>query len=204
MYENNKRSIENRIVSIEQAYIRPLVRGKARQAVEFGAKISISYIDGYVFLDEISWDNFNESTYLQKQVENYYQYLGYYPESIHVDKIYRTKENRAYCQRKGIRMSGPKLGRPVKNISKEEKKQAREDERIRNRVEGKFGEGKRRYGLCLIKTKLEETSETKIAISILAMNLITLLTRVLRVIFCLFLLKRIKIRVNHRFCLLTL
>ncbi|MBL1208409.1 MAG: transposase [Geminocystis sp. GBBB08] len=42
---------------------------------------------------------------------------GYYPESIHVDKIYRTKENRKYCQEKGIRMSGPKLGRPKKNIS---------------------------------------------------------------------------------------
>ena len=142
MYENNKRSIENRIVSREQPYLRPIVRGKARQAVEFGAKISISYIEGYVFLDEISWDNFNESTYLQKQVENYYEYMGYYPESIHVDKIYRTKQNRAYCQKRGIRMSGPKLGRPVKNLSKQEEKQAREDERIRNRVEGKFGEGK--------------------------------------------------------------
>lgn len=51
MYDNNKRSIENRIVSIQQPYIRPIVRGKAGKKVEFGAKISISYIDGYVFLD---------------------------------------------------------------------------------------------------------------------------------------------------------
>jgi hypothetical protein len=33
-----------------------------------------------------------------------------------------------------IRMSGPPLGRPPANISKEKKKQALEDERIRNPV----------------------------------------------------------------------
>ena len=192
MYENNKRSIEKRIVSIQQPYIRAIVRGKAGSSVEFGAKIAISYIDGYVFLDEISWENFNESTYLKEQVEKYLEYTGYYPESIHVDKIYRTRDNRKYCQEKGIRMSGPPLGRPRKNISKEEKKQAREDERIRNRIEGKFGEGKRRYGLDLIKTKLKETSENKIAIIILAMNLMTLVRRVLKELFCLFWQKELK------------
>jgi hypothetical protein len=186
MFENNQKSIEQRIVSIEQPYIRPIVRGKARQSVEFGAKISISYVQGYVFLDEISWENFNESTYLQKQVELYYQNFGYYPKSIHVDQIYRTKANRKYCQERGIRMSGPKLGRPPKNISKEEKEQALKDERIRNRVEGKFGEVKRRYGLDLIKTKCQETSENKIAMSILAMNLMTVLRRIVRAFFVFF------------------
>ncbi len=186
MYENNQRSIAERIVSIEQPYIRPMVRGKAGKEVEFGAKISISYLDEYVFLDYLSWENFNESTYLKEQVEKYFEYTQYYPESIHVDKIYRTKNNRKYCQEKGIRMSGPPLGRPRKNISKEEKKQARKDEGIRNRVEGKFGEGKRRYGLDLIKTKLKETSENKIAIIILVMNLMTMIRRVLKELFCLF------------------
>ena len=203
MYENNKRSIEKRIVSIQQPYIRPIVRGKAGKEVEFGAKISISYIDGYIFLDEISWENFNESTYLMEQVEKYFEYTGYYPESIHVDKIYRTRDNRKYCQEKGIRMSGPPLGRPKKNVSSEEKKQAREDEKIRNRIEGKFGEGKRRYGLDLIKTKLKETSENKIAIIILAMNLMTLLIRVLRELFCLFWQKQLKSGMfdNFYFCI---
>lgn len=206
MYENKKRSREKRIVSIEQPYIRPIVRGKVGKSVEFGAKISISYIEGYVFLDEINWENFNESTYLIEQVEKYYKYTGYYPESIHVDKIYRTKDNRKYCKKKGIRMSGPPLGRPKKNVSKEEKKQAREDEKIRNRIEGKFGEGKRRYGLDLIKTKLKETSENKVAIGILVMNLMTLVSRVLREIFCLFLEKQLKSGVidNYYFFILNI
>ena len=36
-------------------------------------------------------------------------------------------------------MSGPPLGRPPANVSKKTKKQAWEDERIRNSIEGKFG-----------------------------------------------------------------
>ncbi len=74
MYENNQRSIAERIVSIEQPYIRPMVRGKAGKEVEFGAKISISYLDEYVFLDYLSWENFNESTYLKEQVNKYFEY----------------------------------------------------------------------------------------------------------------------------------
>nr|OEJ78533.1 hypothetical protein A5482_12530 [Cyanobacterium sp. IPPAS B-1200] len=89
-------------------------------------------------------------------------------------------------------MSGPALGRPKKNVTKEEKKQAREDEKIRSRIEGKFGEGKRRYGLNLIKTKLKETSETKVAIAILAMNLMSLIRKILKEIFYLFLQKQLK------------
>ena len=190
MYEEKKQSIENRIVSIEQPHVRPIVRGKAGKSVEFGAKISVSCIDGYVFLDHLSWDNFNESKYLQEQIENYYKYTGYYPESVHVDKIYRTRENRKFCKKKGIRMSGPKLGRPQKNISKEEKKQVQQDEKIRNEIEGKFGQGKRKYGLNLVMAKLAKTSETKIGISFLVMNLMTLLLRVLKELFSLFLRKQ--------------
>ncbi len=48
-------------MSISQPHVRPIVRGKARMAVEFGAKISVSLVEGYVFIDRMSWDNFNES-----------------------------------------------------------------------------------------------------------------------------------------------
>jgi hypothetical protein len=51
MYENKTRSIADRIVSLTQPHIRPIVRGKAGKDVEFGAKISASCFEGYVFLD---------------------------------------------------------------------------------------------------------------------------------------------------------
>lgn len=186
MYEKKENRIDHRIVSISQPHIRPIVRGKAGSAVEFGGKISISVYENYVFLDKLSWDNFNESTHLIEQVEKYYQLMGYYPETIHVDAIYRTRKNRAYCKEKGIKMNGTALGRPKKNISNEEKKEAKENEKIRNRVEGKLGEGKRRYGLNKIMTKLPSTSMTVISLTFLVMNLSYLLKQVLLIFLCLF------------------
>ena len=177
LHENNKQSIDDRIVSLNQPHIRLIVRGKAGKNVEFGAKLSASCFDGYVFLDHISWDNFNESGDLKTQLEVFKNYTGYYPESVHVDKIYRTRENRAWCKERGIKISGPPLGRPPVHVSKEQRKQALESERIRNSIEGKFGQGKRRFSLGRVMTKLSCTSETAIAITFLVMNLSTLLWR---------------------------
>ena len=178
LWENNKESISDRIVSLSQPHIRPIIRGKAGKHTEFGAKLSASCCEGYVFLDRISWDNFNESGDLKAQIEAFKSYTGYYPESVHADRIYRTRENRAWCKERGIRMSGPPLGRPPANVSKETKKQAWEDERIRNSIEGKFGQGKRRFTLNRVMAKLDNTSGTAIAITFLVMNLSTWLRRV--------------------------
>jgi len=75
-------------------------------------------------------------------------------------------------------MSGPPLGRPPANISLSKKKQANEDERIRNAIEGKFGISKRRFSLNRVMAKLPHTSETAIAITFLVMNLSALLRQV--------------------------
>lgn len=177
MYEKKTDKVENRIVSVTQPHVRPIVRGKAGKAVEFGAKISASNVNGFVFLDKLSWDNYNESGDLIERIEEYKRETGCYPESVHVDKIYRTKANRAYCQERGIRMSGPRLGRPPKEVSKEKKQEARSDERVRNAIEGKFGQGKRRLSLGRVMAKLPETSETVIAMNFLVMNLFALLQK---------------------------
>jgi len=183
MYENKTQRIEDRIVSLSQPHIRPIVRGKAGTPVEFGAKLSVSLRDGYVFLDRIDWDNFNESGDFKAQVKAFKEATGAYPESVHVDRIYRTRSNRAFCKEKGIRISGPPLGRPPAFVSQQKKKQAKEDERVRNAIEGKFGVSKRRFSLNRVMAKLANTSQTAIAITFLVINLSTLL----RQVFCLFL-----------------
>ncbi len=198
MYENKTKRVDDRIVSLSQPHVRPIMRGKARQTTEFGAKLAVSCIGKYVFLDKIRWDNFNESGDLKSQVEKYKELTGYYPESVHVDKIYRNQSNRKWCKKadvapprfprllatpsRGIRISGPPLGRPPKNPSKEIKIQAKIDENIRNIIEAKFGQAKRRYTLNLVMSKLPQTSETSIAITFLVMNL----SAILRQIICLF------------------
>ena len=93
---------------------------------------------------------------------------------MHADKIYRNRKNLEYCKEKGIRLSGPALGRPKKVEGKEGaklKRQARQDERDRIAIEGKFGQGKRRYGLDRIIAKLPDTSGSEIATIMLVMNL---------------------------------
>ncbi len=171
MYHARSRRIDDRIVNIAQPHVRPIVRGKAKANVEFGAKLAISVVDGYSFMERVSWDSFNEGTTLIESVENYVRRFGFYPEAILADKIYRTRENLQYCKKHGIRLSGPKLGRPSKEAVTESKKLERLDAGERNAAEGKFGEGKRKYGLGMVRAHLSQTSETVIAMQLLVMNL---------------------------------
>lgn len=114
MYAQRNKRIDDRIVSISQPHIRPIVRGKAKAGTEFGAKVNISMVNGYALMENLAWDNYNEGTTLQASAEKYKKRFGHYPEAILADKIYRNHENRQFCKRKGIRLSGPALGRPSK------------------------------------------------------------------------------------------
>jgi hypothetical protein len=76
MYDNKTRSVDYRIVSIHQPHVRPIVRGKEHAKVEFGAKIHVSIIDGISFLDELSWDAFNEGTHMIDYVQKYHKRFG--------------------------------------------------------------------------------------------------------------------------------
>ncbi|TEB10309.1 Transposase DDE domain protein [Pelotomaculum sp. FP] len=169
-YQTKTHRVDDRIVSISQPHVRPIVRGKARAETEFGAKVAISMVDGYAFIDHLSWDSFNESLDLKQAVENYKQRYGYYPEAVLADQLYRNRENLSFCREHGIRLSGPPLGRrPVD--SKQAKEISRQDMRERNAVEGGFGVCKRRYGLARIMARLKETAESVIALQFLVMNL---------------------------------
>ena len=184
MYDNQENKIADRIVSISQPHVRPIKRGKAGAATEFGAKISASLVDGFAFVDRISWDNYNEAGDLKEQIESYHNRFGFYPESVHADKIYRNRDNRKFCKNRGIRLSGPALGRPPKQIDSQRELQARQDELERIPIEGKFGQAKRRFSLSKIMCKLAQTSEAAIAVTFIVLNIERWLKAIL---FCLFL-----------------
>jgi hypothetical protein len=173
MYKNKVNRIEDRIVSITQPHVRPIKRGKAGAETEFGSKLLVSVVDGYVRIEKHSWDNFNESTIFKDAVERYKNRYGQYPASVHVDKIFLTKDNRNYCKEKGTRISGPPLGRPSSDAEKtrEARKQELQDANDRIPIEGKFGNVKRKYGLDRIFAKKDNTSECEIAAGILILNL---------------------------------
>jgi IS5 family transposase len=180
MYKSKSHRIIDRIVNLYQPHVRPIVRGKAGAAVEFGAKVAISLENGYSRIEKLSWDAFNEAGTLIESVERYKTRHGYYPEAVLADRIYRNRDNIAYCKKHHIRLSGPKMGRPPANtlMKKGEKNIERLDAGMRNAVEGKFGEGKRKYGLDRIYAKLKDTAECMIA-----MQFLVILEHKLRVLF---------------------
>ena len=173
MYDSNTHRVDDRIVSLHQPWVRPIVRGKAAVPVEFGAKVALSLSDGYARIEEISWDAFNESKTLIASMERYKEQTGHYPERGLVDRIYRTRENLAWCRERGIRLNGPKLGRPSKDRQVYEEALAleRQESGERSHIEGCIGVCKRRYGLDLVMMRLKHTSEVDIHAAILTRNL---------------------------------
>ena len=168
MFTEHVHSIEDRIVSIHQPHVRPIVRGKSNAYVEFGAKINVSLMNGFAFLDDLSWDAFNEGTRLMASVEKYKERFGYYPAEVLADKIYCNRANRAELKRLGIRLKAKPLGRPkavADHVSPGE----------RNPIEGTFGQAKTAYGMNRIKARLSQTSESWIATIVLVLNLVKLI-----------------------------
>ena len=182
MYRNQSKRCDDRIVSISQPWVRPIVRGKVDRPTEFGAKLSVSLTgDGVSRIDHLRWDAFHEGHDLPAQVEAYRERHGVYPEVVLGDTIYGSRDNRRYLKNRGIRFAGKPLGRP-KQVTEENqvelKRQAaqrREEYLQRIPIEGKFGQGKNGYRLNYIRAKRTDTSAAWINSIFLVMNLLILL-----------------------------
>ena len=182
MYSTKSHRCDDRIVSIHQPHVRPIIRGKLNKSVEFGAKISVSLTPkGLAKVDHLRWDAFNEGGDLETQVEVYQRQYGYYPETVVADLVFGTQKNRTYLKDKGIRYACKALGRPKKETEqnreqlKRDKQQRQADYRQRIPIEGKFGQGKCAYGLNQVPDKTARTSEAWINSIFFVMNLLVLL-----------------------------
>ncbi len=174
LHRDARKQIEDRIVNIAQPYVRPIKRGKAGgKDTEFGAKINVSETEGFLKIDQMSFDNFNEGICLQQQVEDFKRLFGYYPELVLADRAYLNRENRNYLKSKGIRHSGAPLGRPP-DLSPQEKQRRKKEQNKRSEIEGKFGQAKSKYGLDKIKTRLIGTSHACIGLIIVGINILTM------------------------------
>lgn len=187
MYINHIQKCDDRIINLRQPHVRCIMRGKAGKRYEFGQKLHFSVVGGFTFIEDQKWDNYNEGTCLKASAERYKERIGVYPEAILADTIYRNKDNRKFCKENGIRLSGPRLGRPKASEAEADKELAYKDSCERNIVESRNGISKRRYGLDLIMAYLPETAETEAALQVFVMNvahcLRSLLRHLLRCIF---------------------
>jgi len=170
MYASRTHQCERRIVSLRQPHVRPIVRGKAGRPYEFGQKLALSVVKGYTFIERQSFENFHEGVTLIESVQRYRALHGCYPEVVQADQIYRNRTNLAFCKAHGIRLSGPKLGRPSKDRERDRQIEAL-DHRERIIIESRNGIAKRRFGLDLIMAILPETSMTEAALQVLCMNM---------------------------------
>jgi hypothetical protein len=173
MYEKQEHHCEDRIVSIHQPHVRPIVRGKQGKTVEFGQKVLAGITDdGYTLLPKMDWNAYNEGSYVIYSVEQYKKTFGYYPEVVIGDKIFITRANRKALEELGIRLSGKSLGRKNAEKQKEENKKMLKDQKQRVRIEGKFGQGKNAYELNKIRMRKSSTSEAMVSMIFLVMNII--------------------------------
>lgn len=178
MWKNKVNKVDDRIVNFHQPHIRGIVRGKAGTKIEFGPKIAISKVNGYIQIDKISFSNFNESKTLIDIINKYKEKYGFYPESIRADQIYQTRENKLICKNLGIRLSGKPLGRPKKEKDPLHDEVMKSDMKKRIEIEGVFGTGKTRYGLSNLMTKLPDSQKASIGLVFFVMNLMQILHKI--------------------------
>lgn len=179
MYDNRVKTIESRIVSFHKSYIRPIVRNKAGKRVEFGPKVCLSHVDGYVFVDHYSTENYNESTTLEQVIENYKDKFIKYPDYVSMDQIYGTRDNRDYLKDKGIPSSVTPLGRKKKHETYDKERRWRKTkQKERNRIEGAIGHVKTKYSLGEVRAKLPETEYSWLRLALLSHNVVSAAKRI--------------------------
>ena len=145
----------------------------------------MSDTNGFLRIEHLSWDAFNESTTLKESAENYRKAYGYYPKRILADTIFRTRENLRFCKEYGIHLNGPRLGKPNPDLQarKQELREEWLESGERGDIERRFGVNKRCYSLGCVTAKLKHTSEVMIYLSVLTLKLQKRLRLLLRALF---------------------
>jgi len=177
MYRNKTQSVKDRIVSLHQPWVRPVPRGKEGRTTEFGPKASLSLVDGFLFVDRLSSDPFNEASAMGKTLDKFVERFGKEPVSATGDGLYGTKENRKLLNRRGIKDAFRKLGRPRKEPDPE-KRWKKSMQKKRNRIEGFIGHAKQHFNCDKIGYRTEAGMEIWIRMSLSMMNLDTATKRI--------------------------
>ena len=154
MYRKKSQQIKDRIVSISRSHIRPIKRGKQGKLTEFGPKASLSYVDGYAFLDCYSTDAYHEGSFLDEHLNLFEKRFSKSPDSFGADRIYGTRENREKLNEQGIKFSFVPLGRKSSSKSPSQRQWRKQDQKYRGTLmEGIIGHAKQHFGLNRIDRK---------------------------------------------------
>ena len=151
------RKVNDRIVSIDRHYVRPIVRGKETKSVEFGAKVNNIQIDGISFIEHISFKAFNEGIRLKNCIRMQQKLVKVRVTCVAGDSIYANNANRKYCTKYGISTSFVRKGRAAKDEHLRKVLRSELSKERATRLEGSFGTQKQHYSLSRIKARNMKT-----------------------------------------------
>lgn len=170
------RKIQDRIVSLDKPYVRPIIRGKETKAVEFGAKVHLLQVDGINFIEHLSYDAFNEGIRLQQGIWLHQRYFG--PcHQIAADKIYSTNENRKYCKKNHIATNFIPKGRQGKYRDQAAVLRKELGKQRATALEGSFGNEKNHYLLNKIRARKQPTEILWIFFGVMTSNAVQISRR---------------------------
>lgn len=169
-YGSADAKIEQRIVSLNKPYIRPIVRGKEVKPVEFGAKVNKLQVNGISFIEYLSFDAFNEGTRYQQGI---YLQRKLFGKCTHhsADAIYATNKNRKYATKQNIQTNFIPKGKQKHQYIEQAKQMRNILNKERSTVlEGSFGNEKNHYLLQKVKARNKNTETCWIFFGIMTAN----------------------------------
>jgi len=163
--------VKERIVSVHQPHIRPMVRGKYPVEVEFGPKILLNLKNKCLFLEDLNFANVSDANLLGTAIDAYKERFGTYPSQLSADRGFWSKENYRIAEEKNIsKIAIENKGKSSYLIHKPFRERMR---RLRCSIEAKISLAKRKYGLDRIRYHIAGGEEMWIRLGLMAMNLKT-------------------------------
>lgn len=163
--------VKERIVSVNQPHIRPMVRGKYPIEVEFGPKILLNLKNNFLFLEHLSFNNTSDSQLLDISIKGYQERFGSLPTQLAADRGFWSKENRQLAENYAIKkIAIENKGKSSYLKGKPFRERLR---RLRCSIEAKISLAKRKYGLDRIRYTMPQGEEMWVRLGLIAMNLKT-------------------------------
>jgi len=161
--------VKERIVSIFQPHIRPMVRGKYPVEVEFGPKALINLKNDFLFLEDLRFNNVSDVHLLKPSIQGYKERFGSLPTQLATDRGFWSKENYNLAQDYGILKIA--MENKGKNSHLKDKPFRERLRRARCKIEAKISLAKRKFGLDRSRYSIASGEEIWIRLGLIAMNI---------------------------------
>jgi hypothetical protein len=163
--------VKERIVSVHQPHLRPMVRGKYPVEVEFGPKILLNLKNNFLFLEHLCFNNTSDSQLLSNSLNGYQERFGNTPTQLAADRGFWSKDN--YRLAKDLKIKKIAIENKGKSSYLKGKPFRERLRRLRCSIEAKISLGKRKYGLDRIRYTMPQGEEMWVRLGLMAMNLKT-------------------------------